>query len=86
MMMMMVKPLMVMDGVGCVDNTLFCFVRWLWTVENDNDGDGGYEGGVQCPRKRKKIKLLQKRSSRPAFDVLLCHDQPIMSHDVGQEV
>ena len=40
---MMVKPLMVMDGVGCVDNTLLCSVGWLWTVENDYDGDGGYD-------------------------------------------
>ena len=86
MIMVMVKPLMMMDGVGCVDNTLLCSVGWLWTVENDYDGDGGYDGGVQCPRKKEKIKLLQKRFNRPAYDVLLCHDRPIMSHDVGEEV
>ena len=51
MIMVMVKPLMMMDGVGCVDNTLLCSVGWLWTVENDYDGDGGYDN-VQGKRKK----------------------------------
>ena len=87
--MMMVKPLMVMDGVGCVDNTLFCFVRWLWTVENDNDGDGGYEGGVQCPRKRKKSNFCRKDlaalllTSSYATTNQLCHMMLERKSEIG---
>ena len=90
MMMMMVKSLMVMDGVGCVDNTLLCSVGWLWTMENDYDGDGGYDGGVQCPRKREKIKLLQKRflaalllTFSYATTVQLCHMMLERKSEIG---
>ena len=86
MMMMMVKPSMVMDGVGCVDNTLLCSVGWLWTVENDYDGDGGYDN-VQGKRKksnfcRKDLAALLLTSSYATTNQL-CHMMLERKSEIG---